>query len=147
MKLIKVNKTNKADVKSFVGFINKHYKSKIKCESASITSGKIVGFWVVDTFTKEKLGTCGYMAKTKFLAETVKTVVHSDHRGKGLGEKISTAIEKEVKKAGFKKCMCTIYTYNLPMIFIKLKQGYLFEGYHADHEKPGLHEYSLGKIL
>jgi hypothetical protein len=33
------------------------------------------------------------------------------------------------------------------MIYIKLKQGYLFEGFHPDHEKPGLHEYSLGKVL
>jgi len=43
--------------------------------------------------------------------------------------------------------MTMIYIDNLPMIFIKLKQGYRFEGFHPDHEKPGLHEYSFGKVL
>ena len=33
------------------------------------------------------------------------------------------------------------------MLFIKLKEGFLAEGMHTDHEKPGLHEYSLGKLL
>ena len=43
--------------------------------------------------------------------------------------------------------MSTIYIDNIPMIVIKLRQGYIIEGLHRDHERPGLHEYSLGKVL
>ena len=41
----------------------------------------------------------------------------------------------------------TVYIENLPMILIKLRQGYRFEGFHPDHERPGWHEYSFGKLL
>ena len=43
--------------------------------------------------------------------------------------------------------MSTILITNIPMIVIKLRQGYIIEGIHMDHEKPGLHEYSLGKVF
>jgi hypothetical protein len=33
------------------------------------------------------------------------------------------------------------------MIQIKLAQGYTIEGFHPAHDGPGLHEYSLGKVL
>ena len=41
----------------------------------------------------------------------------------------------------------TVYYFNHVMVQIKLKQGYTIEGYHPDHEAPGFHEYSLGKVL
>lgn len=95
----------------------------------------------------KQVGISGYVLKTPTLAETVKTTVFKEFQGLGLGKEISLAIEEECKKNGIKKVMTTIYYFNHTMIGIKLKQGYTIEGYHPDHEAPGFHEYSLGKIL
>lgn len=95
----------------------------------------------------KQIGITGYVEKTPALAETVKTTVFKEWQGKGLGKELSMAIEDECRKKGIKKVMTTIYHFNHTMISIKLKQGYTIEGYHPDHEAPGFHEYSLGKIL
>jgi RimJ/RimL family protein N-acetyltransferase len=95
----------------------------------------------------QQVGLSGYSQKTPTLAETVKTTVFTEFRGKGFGHLISQAIEAECKRVGIKKVMTTIYYFNHAMVNIKLKQGYVIEGYHPDHEAPGFHEYSLGKIL
>lgn len=95
----------------------------------------------------KQFGITGYVMKTPNLAETVKTTVFDEFRGRGLGHELSLAIEEECKRAGIKKVMTTIFHYNHAMINIKLKQGYTIEGFHPDHEAPGFHEYSLGKIL
>jgi GNAT superfamily N-acetyltransferase len=143
--LTEISKDNVQDCRDAVAFINLHYQSEIPTELSALTSGRLTCFWAKDG--DRTIGITGYVAKTPFLAETAKTVLHSDHRGKGWGVILSQAIEDEVRSRGFKKVMTTIYVDNLPMIIIKLKQGYRFEGTHFDHEKPGLHEYSFGKIL
>jgi GNAT superfamily N-acetyltransferase len=96
--------------------------------------------WVV-------VGVTSYEIRTRFLAETQKTVIDPRFREQGWGRAVSDAIEKEVKRNGFKKVRTTIYSNNLKMIQIKLDQGYTIEGFHPDHEAPGVHEYSLGKVL
>jgi len=96
---------------------------------------------------EEQIGISGYDMKTPNLAETIKTTVFKEFRGKGLGKVLSLEIEEECKRVGIKKVMTTIYYFNHAMISIKLQQGYTIEGYHPDHEAPGFHEYSLGKIL
>ena len=93
------------------------------------------------------VGTTGFYYKTPMLAETVKTIVFPEYRGMGLGEAISWSIEEECKKRGIKKISSCIYIDNIAMITIKLKQGYIVEGIHRDHDAPGYHEYSLGKLL
>ena len=103
-------------------------------------------FWAVNDDGK-RVGCTAYIEKTKYLAESIKTVVDPLFRGQRLGEAISLALEGEARARGFTKIMSTILITNLPMLFIKLKQGFLVEGIHMDHEKPGLHEYSLGKLL
>jgi RimJ/RimL family protein N-acetyltransferase len=95
----------------------------------------------------EQIGITGYAQKTPTLAETVKTTVFNEFRGKGLGGELSQTIEDECKRLGIKKVMSTVYYFNHHMVKIKLKQGYTIEGYHPDHEAPGYHEYSLGKVL
>lgn len=95
----------------------------------------------------KQIGISGYALKTPTLAETVKTTIFKEFRGQGLGKDLSMAIEEECKRVGIKKVLTTIYYFNHAMISIKLKQGYTIEGYHPDHEAPGFHEYSLGKIL
>ncbi|HXH32313.1 MAG TPA: GNAT family N-acetyltransferase [Bacteriovoracaceae bacterium] len=93
------------------------------------------------------VGLSGYTLKTPTLAETVKTTVFRQFQGTGLGHEVSQAIEEECRRIGVKKVMTTIYHFNHSMISIKLRQGYTIEGYHPDHEAPGFHEYSLGKVL
>jgi RimJ/RimL family protein N-acetyltransferase len=94
-----------------------------------------------------QIGVTGYVAKTPTLAETVKTTVFDEFRGRGLGQGLSQAIEDECRRNGIRKVMTTIFSTNHAMIAIKLRQGYTIEGYHPDHEAPGFHEYSLGKIF
>jgi RimJ/RimL family protein N-acetyltransferase len=113
--------------------VEKIMKSSIRYYRA-IKDGKTVGMSGIDI-------------KTPNLAETVKTIVFKECRGQGLGEELSQAIEDECRKLGIKKVISTIYTFNHQMLQIKLKQGYRVEGFHPHHEKPGFHEYSLGKIL
>jgi len=98
-------------------------------------------------FNNEQIGITGHAQKTPTLTETVKTTIFDEHRGKGLGKLLSAAIEDECKRLGIKKVMTTIFHFNHQMIKIKLAQGYTIEGYHPDHEAPGFHEYSLGKVL
>jgi ribosomal protein S18 acetylase RimI-like enzyme len=95
----------------------------------------------------EVIGISSYEIRTRFLVETQKTIVDSAFRGLGWGRILSDAIEKQVRKDGYKKIRTTIYVDNLPMIAIKLSQGFRIEGFHPDHDAPGLDEYSLGKIL
>ncbi len=110
-----------------------------------IMSGGVVYFRAY--YQGKQVGITGHSLKTPTLAETIKTTVFNEFRGKGLGGLISQAIEDECKRIGIKKVISTIYYFNHVMVQIKLKQGYTIEGYHPDHEAPGFHEYSLGKIL
>lgn len=148
IRLRAVDRNNDADVDAVVAFVNRHYASELPLEREGITSGHYVFFWAVDDEADNAVvGASAYVPKTKFLAESVKTVVDPLRRKKGMGAAISQAIEDEVRRAGFTKIMSTILIGNIPMIIIKLRQGYIIEGIHMDHEKPGLHEYSLGKVF
>lgn len=95
----------------------------------------------------KQIGITGYSLKTPTLAETVKTTIFNEFRGSGLGGLLSQAIEDECKRIGIKKVISTVYYFNHVMVHIKMKQGYTIEGYHPDHEAPGFHEYSLGKVF
>ncbi len=98
-------------------------------------------------FESKLIGITCYEKRTLYLAETQKTIIEPEFRGQGWGKVLSNAIEEEVKKAGFHKIRSCIYTDNIAMIQIKLMQGYTIEGFHPDHDGPGYHEYSLGKVL
>ena len=145
IKLVEVKRDSPEDRVEVINFVNKHLLLGLPLEEETVRAGKIVLFWAMSG--KKKIGVTGFIPKTPFLAETAKTVLHPEFRGKGLGATLSQSIEDEVRARGFKKVMTTIYVTNLPMIFIKLKQGYFFEGFHRDHDRPGLHEYSLGKVF
>jgi RimJ/RimL family protein N-acetyltransferase len=147
LKLEALDTQSPKDCTAFAEFVNRHYPSPFPVKADDARSGKYLFFWAVEPSTGARVGTTGLQPKTKFLAESVKSVIGPEHRGKGFGVALSEAIEAEAKRQGFRKLMTTIYVDNLPMIFIKLKQGFRFEGFHPDHEKPGLHEYSLGKVL
>lgn len=95
----------------------------------------------------KQIGITGYSIKTPQLAETIKTTIFHEFRNQGLGKILSVVIEEECRRIGIKKIISTVYYFNHLMVQIKLKQGYTIEGYHPDHEAPGFHEYSLGKIL
>lgn len=134
------------DGASLAELLNKHYPDvPYPATKESIVQGKIVFFKVFDG--NVQVGITGYAPKTPSLVETVKTVIFPQFRAKGFGVQVSQMIEDECKRVGFKKVMSTIYATNISMIQIKLRQGYTIEGYHPDHEAPGFHEYSLGKIL
>jgi GNAT superfamily N-acetyltransferase len=141
------------DVDAVTAFVNKHYLSELPLERAGIVDGHYRFFWATvpgpagSGHAGDVVGATAYVPRTRYLAESVKTVVDPARRLKGLGASISLAVENEVRRAGFTKIMSTILITNIPMIIIKLRQGYIIEGIHMDHEKPGLHEYSLGKVF
>lgn len=146
VKLIPVDGADANARSKVVAFVNAHYHSELPLDEAPLSSGHMQFFWAIDD-ADTRVGCTAFIERTKYLAESVKTVVDPMYRGRRLGEAISQAIENEVRARGFTKLMSTILVGNLPMLFIKLKQGFLIEGIHMDHEKPGLHEYSVGKVL
>jgi len=140
------------DIKDFsvaeeiVSIVKKYYpKVAWPITAEKVQAGAVVYYKAMVGETQ--IGITGYSLKTPALAETVKTTVFEEFRGKGYGALLSQAIEDECKRIGIKKVMTTIYHFNHTMVHIKLKQGYTIEGYHPDHEAPGFHEYSLGKVL
>lgn len=145
LKLVEIDRNSAEARAEVVAFVNKHLVLGLPLDEDSIRLGKIILFWAMHG--NDRAGVSGFYPKTPFLAETAKTVLAPEFRGKGLGVELSQAIEDEVRRRGYKKVATTIYVMNLPMIFIKLKQGYYFEGFHRDHDRPGLHEYTLGKIF
>ncbi len=145
LKLVEVDRNSLEARSELIEFVNGNLVLGLPLEDDALKNGRVVMFWALHG--SKKVGVSGYIPKTPFLAETAKTVIHPDCRGKGWGAVVSQAIEDEVRSRGFKKVVTTIYTSNLAMIFIKLKQGYFFEGFHRDHDRPGLHEYTLGKVL
>lgn len=95
----------------------------------------------------ELVGYTSYSELSDWLAMTHATCVHPEHRGKGIGKKISKAMVQVLKKEGFGKVCCEVYADNHKMLKIKVEQGFLVEGYRRDHYDPGKHEYHLGKLL
>jgi RimJ/RimL family protein N-acetyltransferase len=126
--------------------INEYYtNSPFPSSIEKIMKGGVVYYRAF--YQEQQIGITGFVQKTPALAETVKTTIFKEFRGKGLGTLLSQAIEDVCQRQGIKKVMTTIYYFNHQMVKIKLKQGYTIEGYHPDHEAPGFHEYSLGKVL
>ncbi len=78
---------------------------------------------------------------------TGPTILEPEYRGKGLGKHVSQAIEDYVASMGARKVVCEVLTFNLPMVIIKLKQGYLVEGVMMHHDAHNVHQYYLGKVL
>lgn len=146
MKIIPYNQSDRSEATELYEIIQKYYpKSPWPPSIETIMSGSVVYFRALKD--GRQIGITGYTLKTPTLAETIKTTIFDEFRGQGLGRELSLLIEEECKRIGVKKVMTTIYYFNHPMIGIKLKQGYTIEGYHPDHEAPGFHEYSLGKVL
>lgn len=146
VELITYDLNSRSEAEEIFGIVQEYYKnSPFRPSVDKIMSGGVTYFRGM--YEGKQIGITGYVLKTPKLAETVKTTVFKEFQGKGLGILLSSAIEEECKKIGIHKVMTTIYYFNHSMINIKLKQGYTIEGYHPDHEAPGFHEYSLGKIL
>ena len=140
------NLGNEAEAQELADLCHEYYpRSPWPPTKDKIMKGGVVYFRAL--YEGKQVGFSGYSLKTPTLAETVKTTVFSAFRGSGMGGLISQAIEDECKRIGIKKVISTVYYFNHVMVQIKLKQGYTIEGYHPDHEAPGFHEYSLGKVL
>ncbi|MGE3610265.1 MAG: N-acetyltransferase family protein [Bacteriovoracaceae bacterium] len=146
IKLKEITKSDLEGLQTLVEVIRTHYSNTSFPFTLEKAQNPALIFFRA-FYQNEFIGVTGLDAKTPLLAETIKTVILPEHRGKKLGALLSQAIEDECRRRGFKKVMTTIYADNHAMISIKLKQGYTIEGYHPDHEAPGFHEYSLGKIL
>jgi RimJ/RimL family protein N-acetyltransferase len=144
--LVPFDLTQKQEAQMIVDIVLKYYSGSAYPPSVEkVMKGDVLYYKAY--FQNKLVGMSGFFYKTPTLAETVKTIVFEEFRGLKLGEAISWAIENECRHKGVKKVTSTIYSTNTAMIAIKLKQGYTIEGYHPDHEAPGFHEYSLGKIL
>lgn len=140
------NLENQDESQDLLEIIQKYYpKSPYLPSLKKIQSGEVVYYRAF--FEGQQIGITGYSQKTPTLAETIKTTIFDEFRGKGLGAHLSQTIEDECKHLGIKKILSTVYYFNHVMVHIKMKQGYIIEGYHPDHEAPGFHEYSLGKFL
>lgn len=81
------------------------------------------------------------------LCKLHSSLVHRDHRGKGIGKFINQEMENKLRKQGYGKVVGYVYVENLPNIILKLKMGYIIEGTLRDHDYPGQHEYVISKML
>jgi GNAT superfamily N-acetyltransferase len=146
IKLIAFNLHDHHDVDEILALCEKYFSNAPwPVTRDKVQKGAVVYFRAY--LNHNYVGITGFNQKTPTLAETTKTVIFDEFRGQGLGKKVSLAIEEQCRIRGIKKVMSTVYYFNHAMLNIKLKQGYTIEGYHPDHEAPGFHEYSLGKIL
>lgn len=146
IEMIPFDFTLEKDALELIDIVKKYYSNVAYLPTVKeLVEGKTKYFKAYDD--QKFVGMSGYYHKTPTLVETVKTIVFSEYRGQKYGESISNAIEEICKAQGVTKIMSTIYSTNVAMIAIKLKQGYRIEGFHPDHEAPGFHEYSLGKVL
>jgi GNAT superfamily N-acetyltransferase len=146
IKLVPYDFKNSDEAAEIVAIGKEYYsRSPWPPKLEKVMSGGVIYFRAY--YQGKQIGMTGYALKTPTLAETIKTTVFNEFRGQGFGALLSQAIEDECKRMGIKKVMTTIYYFNHTMVHIKLKQGYTIEGYHPDHEAPGFHEYSLGKVL
>ncbi len=137
---------NSLEAQEILDVVNEYYsKSPWLPTKEKIMAASVVYFRAFNN--GKQIGITGYSLKTPTLAETIKTTIFKEFRGLKLGKYLSQAIEDECQRIGVKKVMSTVYYFNHVMVQIKLKQGYSIEGYHPDHEAPGYHEYSLGKVL
>ena len=93
--------SDRGEVLPLVDFINTHYHSAVPLTEASVLSGKTRFFWAM--VEGACVGVSGYSERTPSLAETVKTVINPAFRGRRYGEKLSQAIEDQVRRDGFKK--------------------------------------------
>ena len=103
--------------------------------------------FVVEDDKGRLVGVTFFKPITGHLVETYSTVIAKDWRGNGIGTKLNDYIEEELRKHGYGKITCNVYTSNLPSLVLKLKRGYLIEGTLMDHDFKGMHEYVLGKKL
>ena len=78
---------------------------------------------------------------------TERTILYPQFRGLGYGEMVCAELESLMKSKGYNKMCCQVLTFNLPMIFLKLKQGHMIEGLMRNHDGLGIHEYFISKEI
>ena len=146
VKLVPIDRNSVKECQDIVAIVREHYpKSRFPPDVREIAEGKIHYF---KAFIKnEYVGITGFYYRYPTMVETVKTIVLKEFRGKGYGKLLSQAIEDHCIGLGVHKITTAIYSTNYPMLNIKMQQGYTIEGYHPHHEEPGIHEYSLGKVI
>ena len=101
----------------------------------------------IATVNKKKVGVVGYDPYNDWLAENRYTIVKDEYRGKGYGKQIAKLMEIKLKEKGYGKLMTRVYTDNIRMVCLRLKDGYVVEGIHFDHDGPDLSEYTMGKLI
>lgn len=104
-------------------------------------------YLVVFNHCNDMIGMTSYREISKKLVITERTILLPSFRGIGFGSAICLELEKFLKKREYNKMCCEILTFNLPMLFIKLKQGYLVEGLARNHDGKDVHQYYLGKEI
>jgi len=107
----------------------------------------IVTYFVRDEEGEGIIATASMKKWSPTLVEMQRTIVHEAYRGCGLGKKLAVAMEEKAKEEGFKKIWSFTYTTNFPMIFMRLKLGYVVEGLLRNSDAPGIDEYVLGKEI
>lgn len=96
---------------------------------------------------KRVVGISCYKKLSPTYVEISKTIIDPKFRDRGFGSLLSEKMVELVKERGFKKVLSIVYTTNLKMLFIRLKQGFMVEGLMRNADAPGVHEYFLGKEL
>ncbi len=148
VKLIPLDASQAANRVSIIEFLKEHHTTDPKhFPDPEQPFNKYNFYFLFKPSTATMLGVSCYSRLSDHLAITRFSCIHKDHRGQGYGRLQSDCLEQEIRKAGFGKIFCEIYSDNLANLNLKLSQGFQIEGFHKSHFDKGRDEYSLGKIL
>ena len=93
------------------------------------------------------VGMTAYQHITPNLAYVKRTIVHPDHRNMGVAKAAWILMEDILKKNGYGKAFCHVFSTNTAMVNVRVKAGFVIEGLLKDHDALGIHCYVLGKKL
>lgn len=101
----------------------------------AITRGyRCVGAFETHASEESLIGICGFMVAHRFWCkkhlDLDSFIVHSDHRSKGIGEKIFAWIESYARQEQCEKIGFDAYTHNTASHKLYHRLGYVIEGYH-----------------
>ena len=134
-----------AEADEFCQMVNEHVAHAYPLNPKDLADSRSRFFWVRQD--NRVVGSTGYTLRTPTLCEVRKTMILPSYRRRGLCIKACDQLEELCVREGVRKSRVTVFADNREMLCLRLAIGYVIEGFHPDHEAPGYHEYSLGKLL
>lgn len=93
------------------------------------------------------IGMTSFRELSPKLIMTERTILYPTRRGMGYGKLTSQALERLAIHKGYHKMTSEVFTFNEPMVMLKLKENWTIEACLRDHDGPGLDCYVMSKWI